>query len=50
MDKKEDDNDELDIKKMRIKYTNGDLYEGGIKNDKKEGYGIMKYNNGITYK
>ena len=30
-------------------YNNGDKYEGGFKNDLKEGKGIYYYNNGNKY-
>ena len=47
----ENDNDELkENKKIMIKYINGDIYQGDIKNDLKDGYGIMKYGNGFLYK
>ena len=29
-----------------INYNNGDYYEGNIINNKREGEGIIKYNNG----
>ena len=31
------------------KYSNGNIYEGEIKNGKKEGHGIMRYSNGYIY-
>ena len=30
-------------------YNNGDVYEGEFENDKKNGSGIYKYNDGTVY-
>ena len=39
-----------DIIKGKITFNNGNVYEGEIKNEKEDGYGIKKYKNGDEYK
>ena len=37
------------IKNEMIKFGDGDIYEGGVKDGKREGYGKMTYSNGDVY-
>ena len=39
----------IETLKRKITYLTGDIYEGEILNDKRNGYGIMKYKNGGVY-